>query len=826
MARLTPHPTQPTAPRGAPRLALLLLASLVAGAWAGNRNDETYPPARFDPPGKAPGSESQAKFDRDDWLRVRFAGKLDKDFFHRTLQQIQQQAARHPELLPNASAPAFVPRWRSIGPVAAQVAQNGIELNVVDSGRVRSILPHPTEPDTLYLLSSGGGLWKTQNLSAAYPTWVPLTDATVTTSGGAAALGSNPSTVYLGLGDPFDGIGLVGGYMLRSTDGGLSWSAPFSLPTAAIVTDVKVDSSGAPDKVFAATEAGLYRSTDGGLSYGLVAGISPSLAVASVVKSAAGWLAATYVPDPCCRYGIGANALIYLSTDGGASFAPVNNPGGGFSAAARTTLAVGAPGDAVVYALANEDTGGASGGIGQRDLFRSADGGQSWTALGLNGQTPTNPNGDQPDVNLLHDQAWYNQMLLVDPTDASRNTVHVGGNLSTAKSSNGGRSWTLQTNWLAQFGLAYAHADHHAAAVSTAGGGKRLYFGNDGGLFVSGDGGTTWNDRKNVGLVNHLLYSLTGSGTDPSSVLTGLQDNGTRLRLNGSGVFNQTYGGDGFGVGWSQSNGGAVLGSYVGNYIYRSSVAPTTQGLWIDPVQSQTDPCLFNGIDNCNAYFYTTIATPNAAADPVGGTFFARGTVDVWRTANGGQSWQSLSLTDPNRTANRVRGAPHVVGVHPTDARRIAAAATGRRVRITTDGGASWATRRLPLTITDGFNSNVAWTDNTSFYVASENPAFQASGCWLAKTTDLGVTWQAACNGLPQVPISKVLVSPADPTGRTAYAATWIGVYRTINGGASWDQFGAGLPVVKVSDLYMPPRGGLLRVATYGRGVWEIATPK
>jgi hypothetical protein len=302
-----------------------------------------------------------------------------------------------------------------------------------------------------------------------------------------------------------------------------------------------------------------------------------------------------------------------------------------------------------------------------------------------------------------------------------------------------------------------------------------------------------------------------------------LQDNGTRLRIDGNGTFNQTYGGDGFGVGWSQANGGAVLGSYVYNRIYWADHAPTDQNDWTDPT---VIGCFQNGIDGCNAYFYTTVYTPSAAADPTGRKFFARSFYDVWRTDNSGQLWTSMSVTDPNRTSNSVRAAPHVIAAHPTDIKRVAAAASGRRVRITTDGGVSWVTRIMPLAVTDGFNSNVAWVNNTSMYVASENVAQQTSGCWLAKTVDLGVTWQPACTGLPQVPISKVLVSPADPTGMTAYAATWIGVYRTINGGKTWDQFGAGLPVVKVSDLYMPAKGGFLRVATYGRGIWEIATPR
>ena len=763
-------------------------------------------------------------FDRNDWLVSRFSGTLNKDFFNRTLAEIAAQAVRHPELLPNAAAPSFVPRWKSIGPVAAQVAQNDIYLNAVDSGRIRTILPHPTDPNTVLILSSGGGLWKTNNFNSPSPTWVALTDSTVTTSGGAAVFGSNPNTIYVGLGDPFDGIALVGGVMLRSLDGGATWAPPVNLPFATVVGDLKVDSTGGADLVLVATNRGMYRSVNGGASYAPVASISSNLVVSSIAKTSAGWLAATYVPNTCCRYGVGASAVIYRSVDGGATFAPISNPGNGYSGAARTTLAVGLPGDSTVYAIANQARVGANPGTDQRDMFKSLDGGLSWLALNLNGRTPINPNPDQPDLNVMHDQAWYNQMLVVDATDPTRNTVHFGGNLSTVKTIDGGVNWTVQTNWLAQFGLAYTHADHHAAAVSVNNGFKRIFFGNDGGLFVSDDGGGSWSNRKNLGLVDHLMYSLATSGADPSSVVSGLQDNGTRLRLNGTGVFNQTFGGDGFGVGWSQANGNAILGSYVGNYIYYATSAPVDQSMWTNPTYDGA--CAYNGLEACNAYFYTTVYTPNAAADPTGKVFFARSIFDVWRTSNGGASWQTLSSTDPNRGNNNVRAAPHVIGVHPTDARSIGAAATGAKVRITTNGGVSWKTSTLPTSVSDGFNSNVAWINGNSLYVASENAQQQGSGCWLAKSVDLGTTWQKACTGLPQVPIAKVLVSPADPMGLTAYAATWIGVYRTSNGGVSWDQFGAGLPVVKVSDLYMPPRGGFLRIATYGRGIWEIPTAR
>ena len=172
------------------------------------------------------------------------------------------------------------------------------------------------------------------------------------------------------------------------------------------------------------------------------------------------------------------------------------------------------------------------------------------TKNGANGLN--NPNSDQPNMNLIGGQAWYNQLILVDPSDATRNTVYLGGILSTAKTTNGGANWTLLSNWLAQFGLPYVHADHHAAAIDAAG---RILFGTDGGLSVSADGGTTWSSEKNRGLQTFLFYSIAGTPVFPNGVFGGSQDNGTRVREGISTSYNQMIGGDGLGAAWSQTNG-------------------------------------------------------------------------------------------------------------------------------------------------------------------------------------------------------------------------------------------------------------------------------
>ena len=440
---------------------------------------------------------------------------------------------------------------------------------MTDSGRLRNILPHPTDPNTVYVLSSSGGIWKTTNFEAPYPTWAPITDKVITTSGGAAAMGRDPQTLYYGTGDPFDGIPLVGGAMLKTTDGGNSWSPFVFLGASGMVIDVKVDTRGATDMVLVATDTGIYRSADGGNTYtrcSMAAGSGAWRAPAS-----AGWRrsppAATTVRPRCmCR------------ADGNSWAAlPAPNVTDG---AGRITLAVGVPGDAVVYAyVANS----CDAGCDQKDLYRSANGGYSWTALGLNAKAPVNPNEENPTMELMGGQGFYNHMIVVDPTDATRNTVYLGGQLNTGKTTDGGQSWRLLSNWLGQFGLGYVHADHHTATISTAGGKKRVMFGTDGGLFVSNDEGASWNDQKNVGLVDHLIYSMATSGADPKSVLIGLQDNGTRIRSGNTGVFNQSYGGDGFGVGWSQAAGNTALGSYVYGYIYSAHKDPNIQKKWTDP---------------------------------------------------------------------------------------------------------------------------------------------------------------------------------------------------------------------------------------------------
>jgi len=740
--------------------------------------------------------------------------------------------------------------WKSLGPSNITRFQNGVNRARDNSGRMRTILPdpRPQKADTVYLLTSGGGLWKTTNFSASQPTWVPKTDGIYGTAGGSAAFGRSPDVLYLGSGDPFD-LG-VGGVMYKSTNGGDSWSAPIPLPGASAVLDVKVDTSvgstTANDIVLVGTNAGLFRSTDGGATYNPVsvsAGDEAFFASFdffpeswSLVKTSAGWLVsqAYWTQCPNC-YNL---TLVYFSADQGATWDYIQDTGalGGLDlnlSPGRTTLTAAGPNNSVVYALSS-----LWDGSDQQDIYRSTDGGQNFAALGVNGKTPTNPNEFNPDVNLMHGQAWYNQMVLADPADPTGNTVYAGGNYSSAVSRDGGNTWTLLTSWLgnlsasnAQAGgpglnyqLPYAHADFHAAAVSTASGKPRIFFGSDGGIFYSDDAGKSFVDNANQGLVTALIYSLSVGPVHPDNTLIGLQDNGTLFRVN-KGTYTGSIGGDGFGTGWSQANDDISMGSLYYLDINRWKANPPNNQAKYDALLNTSN--LAGGAPNYpwyyDSYFITPIATPTPTADPTGHVFYTNTQHYLLKTADGGDSWNAI-WTSPS-ASRIVRSSSHTIGLAPDSPDHIGLAGNGGTVIFTHNGGAAWSIVNVTTSLPTwpGFNATVAITSNHNvMYVGNKN---ELGGPTVARSADGGLTWSDATGNLDPIPVNKLVVDPSDASGNTLFAANWIGIYRTTDGGANWTRVGTGLPLAMASDIYLEPHGKFLRIASYGRGVWELALP-
>ena len=807
---------------------------------------------------------------RREWFRKRMGGDLKPEFARRLLDEAARERATYPSQFPSPGAmelplAAAGTTWVPLGPNRASFAQNGtLTLLKVDSGRLKGILPDTADAtgNTVYVLASGGGLWKSTNFQSPEPTWTPLTDLVGSSMSGAMAFGTRTSTLYVGAGDYFDDG--IGGFVIKSTDGGRSWNPAAKCAdelknaAASKVMDIKVDTSQDPEVVLVGTDEGLWRSADGGASFSLVT--SKSMRVWSIVSSSQGsWLAS--VVDTSEDKNKEGKGSVLVSTDRGAQWKPTAFPQG----SGRITLAVGKPGDDIVYAYTAVEpvrdpiSGKLANSKAQKDLYRSPDGGTTWIPLGITAKQATNLTKDpeqlkeelleQSNMDLMHDQAWFNQMILVDPSDSLRKTVYLGGSLYSAKTVDGGATWALTSQWLAEYGLPYVHADFHCAAYSNFNGKPRIYFGTDGGLFISDTDGADWDDSKNVGLLNHLVYSLAANPGVAGSALVGLQDNGTRIRSGTTSTFNQVLGGDGMGVGWAQdvsSSQAVSLASGYYNGIARSTTSPVTGGGQLKPFTAGLgltgmgpDGKADNGL---NYYFVTPIITPPPGSDKSGQVFFTYG--NDGNGPNSGKIFQSSAagwsaIGTPGQAGisatRRVAAVSHGIGVSPVDTQHIAAAGTDGWLLITENGGTNWTELKLgsvdssvnpPKPVLGaisgwyGNTANIAWANNNLLYVCSEAPYTDATR--VAKSTNRGVDWTKADAGLPQIPVTKLVVDLGDSTGNTVYAATWLGIYRTTNGGSSWSLFGTGLPQCRVTDIWVAPDSSTVRVATWGRGVWEL----
>ncbi|HVE84644.1 MAG TPA: hypothetical protein VND93_17425, partial [Myxococcales bacterium] len=409
------------------------------------------------------------------------------------------------------------------------------------------------------------------------------------------------------------------------------------------------------------------------------------------------------------------------------------------------------------------------------------------------------------------------------------------------------------------------HADWHRTIIVRIGATARVLGGCDGGLYwsdntlsVANPETATWNGG-NRGLPTHLSYSVASGDPvsgNPFVAFTGLQDNGTRFRdtTATSTVFNQVIGGDGFGAAagttiyWAGVNGSHSTCTPGGG-----NNQCNQGGAW-----STRNPGTLACTGSADAQPFITRYAP-VPANPTANTFITITNRGVHRVSGTG-TWAAVSpcLVDAGGTdvINRNVGASqNIDGFYGV-------AGNAGRFAITSNcaGGTTACTwtvsNRLWFDAAalggngDGTrqpNESMSFTSMVAFppgatgqpvgdvYLGASAAPFMDDFKTLVpsvlghlfRTTNRGTSWtpfhgNGTGQDLPNVGIGVVRYDPADLTNNTIYAGTELGVYRSIDGGNTWQRYGVGLPMVLVDDMYIGRNGGILRIATYGRGLWEI----
>ena len=898
------------------------------------------------------------------WLRLTNGPASQQgvvNMLQETVRQQQREAsyAVSARRLAEANGPSPTPttplQWIQLGPQSALSEWNGSYYDGLDSGRVATIRVDPTNPHTIYIGAIGGGIWKTSDITIGTPLWTPLTSTLGTMFIGSFDLDpATPGVIHAGLGDYWEGN--PGGVMVKSTDGGVTWSSPVLLngtlngvPIHAVNTrTVRIDPQD-HNNILVAADIGLFRSTDGGATfspidlpnlptYGTtdlegmfsIVYTGPSASGSSTFMATGNYACPNQYP-PSFNQPVGSAFLatcsglptgqgnlgdIWTSTDGGATWSSArvagllpptfelagNPPAPVASEMGRMNLTA-VPGvtngSTTVYAI-----GANQNGAHTIAILKSTNGGGTWTAVANGAITaPTNPTpgatgADCMNLDIGHGQSQYDLTIAVDP--GNTNNLLIGGNLCGARSIDGGATWQIVSDWLAFGGaegnLPYVHADWHNSQIVRVDGQPVSLASSDGGIFVSFDlfnaargADVHWFDG-NVGLDTHLPYSV-GSG-DPTFgnsqyVLTGMQDNGTRIRISQTEAYlsnfpmawNQIQGGDGFGAAvsnntfggntttWGVANGGRVFcragaglectratrvvnDVEVRSYYRAAPVLPPGDAnggfavrYW--PLFDAAGSVITNSNFNLwkmspipgNQVVITRLTT--SPPPPNQGGYVGCGTTNVRSIRAGGPIASPFTYTI-NGTPSRVYGLPLSGGCFAvvTDTGRTDGVVSVTTALSIPQVGAEQVQNTGTITFPRD-PSHLGGTDITKTYVVSSvgdfatlpvtNPATPISAATghVFKTTDGGATWTPLHgNGtgfdLPNVRVYIIRFDPSDPTDQTLWAGTDLGLYRSTDLGLTWTRYGSNLPMVRVQDLFLALNGSLIRVAMYGRGIWEI----
>ena len=745
-------------------------------------------------------------------------------------------------------------RWRSVGPAHFE-------------GRIADITGIPFPSRTLFVAPVAGGVWKSTNGGVTFrPTF---DDKPVSSMGALAVAPSDTMQVWAGTGEQNSRNSIEpGAGIYKSTDGGITWRL-MGLEKTQHIGRVVVHPRN-PNIVYVAAlgaawktnpERGLYKTTDGGQTWNLVKFISDRAGFVDIeldptnpdIIWATSW---ERIRGPYYLKSGGPGSGLWKSTDAGATWTEVKGTGWPETQKGRINLSI-FPGDGkIVYAIVEADSA-PNTRTGQppqqlkNGLYKTTDGGATWEKM--------------HDANT---RPFYYSMVQVHPRNSNRVWF---SSTPMLVSNDGGR-----TSYEA---LRDVHIDTHALWVDP-GDPEHMAVGNDGGVYITWDGGGAWDFGEYFPIGQ--FYEVSYDYRVPYYICGGAQDNGSHCgpsRRKGNLHNNYWFmvtGGDGFytqqhprepWIVWSESQGGNVQRTnirtgegtalakpgYRQRYLMLEDSIMMVRGDTMRPPPREVARQLADmrsrqvadSIEWTMRYNWNTpflLSPHNPDVFYMGGSRVLKST---WRGDNlvpispdlSKKQWGKIdtSMTKTGGITRDATGAETygtVVALAESPVRPgwLMAGTDDGNVWTTQNDGQTW--QQIPMTKFPGMTTGDIYAgrfepsrfDASTFYVTFDNHRNNDFTPYLYVTTDYGQTFRSLVNNLPkESPADYVRVIREDPSNRDLlYVGTSRAVYVSVNRGQTWQRFMSGMPNAPMYDLQIHPRDKELIVATHGRSFWIV----
>lgn len=695
--------------------------------------------------------------------------------------------------------------WRNIGP-----NRGGRSLGIAGSSKRKL---------EYYFGAVGGGLWKTTDGGL---NWKPVTDGQINSSsvGAVAVSETNPDIIYIGTGETeFRGNIMQGDGVYKSVDGGKTWKN-VGLTNTQSISRVRIHPTN-PDIVYVAAlghafgpneDRGVFKTTDGGSTWkkvlykGEKAGAEDLVIDPKNPETVYASIWEVY-RTPYKMWADTGTSALYKSTDGGASWTNLTkNTGMPRSPVGKIGITVSPANPNRVWAIVEANDGG---------LYRSDDGGSSWKMVN--------------DERKLRQRAFYYSRIVADPKDS--NTVY-GLNVNFYRSTDGGKTFKA---------VKLPHEDSHDLWIDPTDP-LRMAHANDGGGTITNNGGISWTDED---FPTAQLYHITITSDFPYQVAGAQQDNST-IAVPSEGYNNRAARTNAMkpGIGFAYPVGGGESG-----YIAQDPKNPDifyagSQGALLTRLNRVTGqirdvqvyPRFFSG-EEAKTLPERWQWTYPIVFSPVDPKRLYTCSQHVWMTTDEGQSWEKISpdLTYADTATLGVSGGvitrdmngpeiyATVFALAPSyqDVNIIWAGSDDGLVHITLDGGRNWKNITPPDMPK---NTRVSIIEASHFdagtaYVAAKRYQMNDRTPYIYKITDYGKTWKKIIRGIRADAYVHAVREDITRKG-LLYAGTEHGIWASYDDGENWQSLRLSLPDVQVADLAVTEKD--LVIGTHGRSIYVL----